>query len=290
MDSGDAPPAVDALLDDCGRRAREAFGGRLLSVYAIGSLAHGGFAPAISDVDVALLLADPLEAADAERVAALERRLRVSHPACGARLSLFWTSPGEFNRRASAEVAGRFPALDRLDLICWGRLIAGVEARDRLQPPARGATLESSRAYLLGFVRDPARYPAISGAAPPDLADRKALTRLCLFPARFLYTAATGEPGSNDAAAERYRARYGGPGAAIVALGMRLRREPAAPIAAEERALLVRGLPAYYEDFLRHFLTLLGGSAPSEGSSIAALLGAVERAPLPRDPDDSRAG
>ncbi len=281
MDTGSAQPAVGALLDDCRRWAREAFGGRLLSVYLIGSLAHGGFVPAVSDIDVALILADPPEPCDAERVAAIGRRVGASHPAYGSRLSLFWTSPGEFNRRDSPEVAGRFPALDRLDLICSGRLIGGIEARDRLQPPTRGATLAHSRDFLLDFARDPARYPVITGAAPPDLADRKALTRLCLFPARFLYTVATGEPGSNDAAADHYRARYGPPGAAIVALGMRLRREPEAPIAPDERALLTDSLPAYYRDFLCRFLTLLGGRIPPEGSSTAALLAGIERLPNP---------
>src|ERR1700748_2401218 len=44
----DAPPAA----------ATERLGDRLLSAYAIGSLAHGGFAPAVSDVDLALLTAE----------------------------------------------------------------------------------------------------------------------------------------------------------------------------------------------------------------------------------------
>ena len=41
-----ADPAVAALVDACRALAEEAFGARLLAVYLIGSLAHGGFAPA----------------------------------------------------------------------------------------------------------------------------------------------------------------------------------------------------------------------------------------------------
>ena len=36
-----------------GEAAADAFGGRLAGAYAIGSLAHGGFSPSTSDVDVA---------------------------------------------------------------------------------------------------------------------------------------------------------------------------------------------------------------------------------------------
>ena len=36
--------------------ARRLLGTRLVSAYAIGSLAHGGFEPAVSDLDVALLV------------------------------------------------------------------------------------------------------------------------------------------------------------------------------------------------------------------------------------------
>ena len=45
-----AVAAADERLED-----------RLASAYAIGSLAHGGFAPAVSDVDLALLTDGPVE-------------------------------------------------------------------------------------------------------------------------------------------------------------------------------------------------------------------------------------
>ncbi len=39
--------------------AGEILGGRLAGAFAIGSLAHGGFSEALSDVDVALVLREP---------------------------------------------------------------------------------------------------------------------------------------------------------------------------------------------------------------------------------------
>lgn len=273
-------PAVDALLAWCGDAAREAFGARLLGAYAIGSLAHGGFTPAVSDVDLALLLADPLARADARRVAALARSAAAAHPDYGPRLSVFWSSPGEFNHPDRAEVGGRFPALDRLDLVRHGRPLAGGDARDRLVPPSRAAVLAASRDYLLGFVREPARRRLLAGQRRDLPADRKELTRLCLFPARFLYTAATGEAGSNDAAVAHYRARHGEPGAAIVALALALRHEPGRDLTPDERARVATDLPAYYRDFLLEFLGLLGGEPPAGDAGLPALLAAIARTPL----------
>ena len=43
---------------------RAALGSRLVAGYALGSLAHGGFSPLVSDVDLGLILQDPLRAAD----------------------------------------------------------------------------------------------------------------------------------------------------------------------------------------------------------------------------------
>jgi len=41
-----------------------ALGSRLIAGYALGSLAHGGFSPLVSDVDLGLVLQDPVRAKD----------------------------------------------------------------------------------------------------------------------------------------------------------------------------------------------------------------------------------
>ena len=38
---------------------REVLGDRLVAAYALGSLAHGGFSPLVSDIDIGLILAHP---------------------------------------------------------------------------------------------------------------------------------------------------------------------------------------------------------------------------------------
>ena len=88
------------------RRCDHHFGERVLGIYLIGSLAHGGFSPRYSDIDLALVVRDQLSADDL----ALIRDEAVAESGLFARmLSLFWSD--------RAFRIGRFPPLDQVDLI-----------------------------------------------------------------------------------------------------------------------------------------------------------------------------
>src|SRR6516165_9430503 len=106
-------------------------GTRLLGVYLIESLAHGGFSRRYSDIDMAIVAEDGLGPfvrylMHAE-AAKLSRQLV-------AMLSLFWT-----NRHFSA---GRFPLLDRVDFL--DHAVPLVE-RERVLPLR--PSLEETRTY-----------------------------------------------------------------------------------------------------------------------------------------------
>src|SRR3569832_745564 len=78
------------VLADAAAVYRRVLGKRLLAAYALGSLAHGGFSPLVSDIDLALILADPLGKADSARVKAVAWGLRAKGSALHGRLSVFW--------------------------------------------------------------------------------------------------------------------------------------------------------------------------------------------------------
>src|SRR5215470_19989115 len=98
-DAADAAAAASALAFSrnlaaaCTARA----GVRVLGVYLLGSLAHGGFSRRYSDIDMALLLED----ADRGTIDDIRRDADAISPALAPKLSLFWA-----DRRFSA---GRFP-------------------------------------------------------------------------------------------------------------------------------------------------------------------------------------
>lgn len=207
---------AESVLDAAADVADETFGDRLSAVYALGSLAHGGFAPLVSDVDVALVLTD-VDQDTAAAVAAIAPEVVRRVPGeLARRLSVFWANP--HGVRHGPAGYGRLPAVDRLDLIDSGRLLRGHDTRAGAVPPGGaelvrdGAAFAASRfddAYL-DTLRDPDGL--VAGGA-------RTVTKAVLFPVRFLYTLTTHRIGLNDAAVEHYT----GPHRPLVAAAARWR-------------------------------------------------------------------
>lgn len=161
-------------------------GSRLLGVYLLGSLAHGGFNRRYSDIDLGLVAEDGL--ADG-MIEAMRAEAAQCAPDLAPRLSLFWTDR-DF-------AVGRFPPLDRLDyldhaapLIERERIRPARPTRDEVHAYLRGAPFENWRAAA-------ARFAAIEAL---EAADHKPFLRAFLYPARFAYSWQTGRMASNDEA------------------------------------------------------------------------------------------
>jgi hypothetical protein len=92
-------------------------------------------------------------------------------------------------------------------------------------------------------VLDEIRAPSLLVARGP-----RHLTKIVLFPVRFLFTAETGQVGANDVAVERYLAQDRGPAAELVSAASGWRLEP--PAADEAAALLGRELIPLYVHYL----------------------------------------
>lgn len=180
----------DEFVRECADRYRDAFGGALLAALKIGSLAHGGFSPAYSDLDLALIFERPVDPA---ALTAVRESLR--SPLAG-RLSLFWTTRG-FE-------GGRFPMLDLIDLKEHGVPVLG--SFERASVP--DFPLAAVRAYLEDHPRDfwRAATRRFSAARSVAVDDFKELLRCVLYPARLKFTWARGRLTSNDAAVEFLRA------------------------------------------------------------------------------------
>jgi hypothetical protein len=246
-----------------------AFGARLVAAYALGSLAHGGFSPLVSDVDLGLVLADPPAPSDPDRIAAVADTVKAGGSPLHQRLSVFWATPGILR----GEVAGgRFPPLDRLDLLENGRLLAGADVRPGLGPaaaPGGEELLVAGADFAVDFLgpghEAEADGPAsgtisvlgslapVGGAVLHELHHPDELlaqgvrhaTKIVLFPARFLYTAATGRVGTNEAAVAHYLAQPGGPARELVGAAYRWRTQPPDDSVAATELLRRELLPLY---------------------------------------------
>jgi hypothetical protein len=239
-------------------------GSRLLAGYALGSLAHGGFSPLVSDVDLGLILRNPQKASDRLTIRRVGRAVGADGPALSKRLSVFWGTPSTLAGRARG---GRFPPLDRLDLLEHGRLLTGRDARDQVARPGRTELLVAGAEFALGSLGGPrtprdrarswvrgrvGRDPALEEIRTPALLVSRGprrLTKIVLFPVRFLFTAQTGRVATNAVAAEHYLSSADAPAAGLVsaALGWRERALADADAAA---ALVGRELIPLYLQYI----------------------------------------
>jgi hypothetical protein len=263
----------EAVLAAATAAFSDALGSRLLGGYALGSLAHGGFSRLVSDVDLGLILQDPPRESDPRTIQAVVEAVRAGGSALHQRLSVFWGTPAILQGRADG---GRFPPLDRLDLLEYGRLVAGQDLRGIVARPNRTDLLvggaEFALEYLSGAPSPNGRPSRALGLMPPA-ADRVLhdlrtpellashgpirLNKIVLFPVRFLFTAATGRVATTALAAERYLADARAPAAELVTAALAWRLAPPDD-SSEVAALLGRALlPLYLHYIDDHIARLL---------------------------------
>jgi hypothetical protein len=249
-------PLTDSDLEAQGRRvlraalslAEQTWPDRLVAAYALGSLAHGGFS-AVSDVDLGLVLRDPLLAADDKRVSNLVDAVKATREPLADRLSVFW---GSLSSLSGTSPGGRFPPLDRLDLVRYGRLVAGSDVRANLAPPSLEELVIAGAEFALWRLGTEEVIQRL--ADPKSLAgsDPKTLTKLILYPVRFMFTARTGEVGRNEAGVEHYTARANGPAANLARLALEWRNAGPADHASAVQAIAAGVLPLY-DEFLSDY-------------------------------------
>jgi predicted nucleotidyltransferase len=263
----------ESVLAEAVEAYRVALGGRLLAAYALGSLAHGGFSELVSDIDLGLIVSDPHLPADDSMIQVVADAEKSKGSALHERLSVFWGTPATLRGERKG---GRFPALDRLDLIENGRLLAGTDdARAGLpRPGARELIVtgaEFALDYLAGLRRPagwlarglaslrPAGEDPIEEIRSPDLLIAhgvRRLTKRVLFPVRFLYTAATGRVGTNDAATARYLSDGKAPSTKLVAAALAWRTAPPADESAAAGLLREQIVPLYLHYITDHITRL----------------------------------
>ena len=228
----------------------ESFAERFLAGYAMGSLARGGFAPLVSDVDFGLLLESPLIEEDVVRIAELARQMQDSGLPLSERLSIFWGSPASLS---GAEPGGRFPPFDKLDLLEHALLIKGEDARAGIPRPSRRELEVDGMIFALDYLGAAEKLPEYRD--PNLLLQKGALdvSKTVLYPVRFLYTLQTGGVAGNDVAVEKYSSENTGPDADLVKAAYAWRQgEEVAPVIAKK--LLSEGLIALYLKYLCIYL------------------------------------
>ncbi|MFF4259226.1 hypothetical protein ACFY1L_49460 [Streptomyces sp. NPDC001663] len=249
------PGSATRIAEGCAMLFRQALADRLVAAYVLGSLAHGGFAPAVSDIDLGLVLTDRRH--DDDRTIHRATRDLQEKDGSHQRLSVFWSSlPALRTDRDD----GRFPAVDRLDLKKSGMLLLGEDVRRDVAQPGDDALLTDSVRFALEVL---ATDPVLAEFhAPARLAsDVRRFTKAVLLPLRFLYTAANADPGSTDDAIRHHLAQPSPVAADLVRAATRARHGQ--PDSAEHLTeLLHTGLVPLYLHYIDSSLPRL---TPADG-------------------------
>jgi len=192
---------ADQVVADTVEAAKAVFGAEIVAIYTLGSLAHGGFAPLVSDIDVAIVLSET-GAETAAKIATVERRVvaKASSPLAD-RLSIFW---GDWQAVRTGEGEHfRLGPVDRLDLLDCGHLLQGTDEREPSVRPSDDELVAMCVEFMLG--KFTAAYLAELSATEALVASGpRAATKAVLFPIRFMYTLRNGGIGLNDDSARWY--------------------------------------------------------------------------------------
>jgi predicted nucleotidyltransferase len=180
--------------------AEERLGDRLASAYAIGSLAHGGFAPAVSDVDLALLTGEPVDDI-AEVVEEIQDEVAGTWE-LGARLSIFHAPWAEFG---DPPEGARFPPIDRFDLVRYGILVSGTDLRGAhaTLPGAEEIRAQAIESALRRVT--PERLDADLGQLATGGVSVAEATKAVLWPIRLQHVCDIGQATGNADAVAHYR-------------------------------------------------------------------------------------
>jgi len=240
--------AAESALQAVAVCAQHLFGPRLVSVYAIGSLAHGGFSPDVSDVDVALILSDPLEVGDPSKIDEIYARLHESGTAFARRVSVFWGSVATLSGHAAG---GRFPAADRADLRQSGRLLCGRPMRDRVLPVDLDELVTEGAELALDKLATPQVIALLSDSAALAEGDVRRLTKWILFPVRLLFTARTAQVAGTETAVDHLGSTSSGAPVRLARAALSWRHT--SPRRRNTRPLIDAGLWPLYQSFLEEY-------------------------------------
>ncbi len=186
---------IRAAVSEVDRR----LGDRLVSAYAVGSLAHGGFAPAVSDIDLALLTRD-LEPDIEQVIEEITAELSATHT-LGDRLSVFHVPWDQFT---DPPAGARFLPIDRFDLVRYGILVHGSDLRDVYAVAPTGAEIRAHavnsalRRVSTQQLTDDLHQLSTRGVTVLDT------TKLVLWPVRFQHVCDVGEATGNADAVRHY--------------------------------------------------------------------------------------
>jgi hypothetical protein len=245
---------IRSLVNDIVVSANKLFGDQCRAVYLMGSLARGGFSEIASDIDIGVILKEPLLGAGV-KIDEIKAMSLAKHPSVNNTVSIFWGSVASINGTADV---GRYPPFDRLDLIDHALLLSGQDIRKELVKPSKRLLEVTSAEFSLDYLGSKERIDEFRHCHRIAQKGAVYVTKTILFPARFIYLADTGGVAGNEVSCNHYIANYQGPDADLVQKGYSWRFAPLPVDLGIVTSALEQGLVPLYSRFIDIYTEVLG--------------------------------
>lgn len=264
-----AKKLVQIFIEQCQQQFLE----RILAIYTLGSLGEHGDFSSCSDVDMALIL-DELTATDAEQVRKLWDHIHTMSIPYADRLSVFWSCPKNFSQGK-----GRFPALDRLDLIKHGTLQYGVDCRSQLQKPMADEIILESGHFLVDFMLTPEKQQQLlNNRQQIGKQGARYFSKFVLFSVRLLYTIDHPEEiASNEQAVDYFVKHHEGAIAELVSFAYQC-RELAPDEVVSVKDTLLNNLLELYQECIKSYRIRLFTRHAELAQTLSTILNTIAKA------------
>jgi hypothetical protein len=268
---------AEQVIADTVQAAQGVLGSEIEAIFVLGSLAHGGFAPLVSDVDVAIILGETAPGT-AERMARVQALVvEKGSSRLSERLSVFWA---DWHTVRTGEGANsRLGPVDRLDLLDSGRLLLGSDLREPSVRPSHQELVVMSADHILNKFTD-VYLERLRDTRALLAGGPRAVTKAILFPVRFMYTLGTGRIGLNDNSARWYAAE-GLPGSALALEALEWRNDGIADAELAEQ-MLVADLDAIHDECFAEYAKELEDLGEASRAAALAKRAASVQVVLPR--------
>lgn len=193
------------VITEASQRVNELFGKEVHSTYILGSLAANKFRPLVSDIDLAVIFRteDTYKGTDLN---SWYRSLNASHKnPLQKRLSIFWS---DLKNLELGHASGRFPSIDRLDLIKNGIYLSGSQESFKICRPSKEELVTEGRDFTIKYILNQRLESLFHSPKKLFESDFLWLTKLILFPVRLIYTKETGLIGRNEESVKYYLEHY----------------------------------------------------------------------------------
>ena len=246
---------IKSLVNDLASTTNLVFADRCVAVYVMGSLARGGFSENASDIDIGIILDDPLQMSDEKNIKQIQSSAVKKHSTVQNNVSIFWGSITSIN---GLDDGGRYPPFDRLDLIDHALLLIGEDVRAELQKPSRKELEIAGAKFALEYLGGKEAIGEFFNYETLIQKGSAQVSKIVLFPARFIYLEKTGEIAGNDVSYQYYIDHFSGPDADLVKHGYQWRFDSLPDDVSQVYELLHKGLGKLYLKFIDSYVQKMG--------------------------------